>query len=279
MAKIKSLKIAQIAPLTERVPPKKYGGIERGVFELTEGLLQQGHHVTLFASGDSQTSAKLIAASPSSLRELSGVSLQEMIDYSVLNSGRAFAMQDTFDIIHDHSGVFTLPLAHLASKPVVMTFHGPFTKTNRRLFELFTKAYLVAISHSQASKLPHRVFATIYNGLTMDTYPFSNTPQRYLLFVGRISPEKGVHYAIEVARRVHMPLVIAAKLDPVDKEYFETLIKPKLSSEVSWVGEVAEEERNTLMSNALAFLHPVTWEEPFGLTLIEAMACGCLEES
>lgn len=270
------MKIAQIAPLAERVPPKKYGGTERMVHALTEELVKRGHEVTLFASGDSITSAKLVSVYPRGLREAKLKDIYGINTYAMLNIGIAYNMQKKFDIIHDHSGVLSLATANIAKTPVVMTMHGPFNPENRVIFQTLVKPYQVTISDSQSYAVPKiHHGGTIYNGLSMEHYPFSADHDGYLLFVGRISLEKGVHYAIQVAQNLDLPLIIAAKLEEVDKPYYHQFVEPHLSEQITWVGEVDETERNLLMSRAMCFLHPVTWREPFGLTLIEAMACGC----
>lgn len=270
------MKIAQIAPIIERVPPKKYGGTERVVYALTEGLVKRGHEVTLFASGDSITSAKLSAIYPRALREAKFKDLYGTNILSMLNIGTAYARQEEFDIIHDHSGTLSLATANIATTPVVMTYHGPLTPESRRIFQNLNKPYLATISDSQIVPVPSiNYIGTVYNGLNMKHYPYSTKDNGYLLFVGRISMEKGVHHAIEVALYLNLPLIIAAKLDSVDIPYFNEYVGPQLSDQIQWIGEVDEVERNKLMSKALCFLHPATWKEPFGLTLIEAMACGC----
>ncbi len=272
------MRIAQIAPIVERIPPKKYGGTERVIYTLIEELVKLGHDVTLFASGDSVTSAKLVSAYPESLREAGVKDLYGMNPWTILNIGKAYSMQGQFDIIHDHTGYFSLPAANLSKTPVVYTYHGPFKTAEKKIFEELNRPYIVTISNSQGKTAPNLNFAgTVYNGLNMQHYPFSDKNDGYLLFVGRISLEKGVHFAIEAAQTLNMPLIIAAKLEtnyPPDVEYFKEYIEPRLSGRIRWIGEVSEEERNQLMSKALAFLHPVTWREPFGLTLIEAAACG-----
>lgn len=270
------MKIAQIAPLVERVPPKKYGGTERVVYALVEELTQRGHDVTLFASGDSLTSARLESVYPRSLREARLRDIYGSNLWTMLNIGVAYSKQKEFDIIHDHVIPLSMPTAHIATTPVVATMHGAFNPENRRLFQTLNNPWIVTISRAQAYPIPNLHHAgTVYNGLTFDEYPFSEVHEDYLLFVGRISMEKGVHNAIEVAQQLNMPLVIAAKLDPTDQPYFREYVEPRLSEQIRWVGEVTQEERNRLMANARCFLHPVTWREPFGLTLIEAMACGC----
>lgn len=270
------MKIAQIAPIIERVPPKKYGGTERVVYALTEELVKRGHDVTLFASGDSITSAKLSSIYPRALREVKMKELYGTNVLTMLHIGLAYSRQDEFDIIHDHLGHISLPTAHIAQTPVVMTLHGAFTIETRRLFENLNHPFFATISHSQASMAPKiNHIGTAYNGLYMDDYPFSDKHEGYLLFVGRISMEKGVHNAIEVAQYLNLPLIIAAKLDSIDVQYFNEYVGPQLSDQIKWIGEVDEEERNKLYSKALCTLHPITWKEPFGLTMIEAMACGC----
>jgi glycosyltransferase involved in cell wall biosynthesis len=270
------MKIAQIAPIVERVPPKKYGGTERVVYALTEELVKRGHDVTLFASGDSKTSAKLESIYPRALREARLKDMYGTNLWTMLNIGLAYDMQDDFDIIHDHLAPLSLPTANIATTPVVLTMHGPFVGENRRLFQTLTGPSIVTISEAQVFPLPGINYAgTVHNGLSMEHYPFEKAAGDYLLFVGRISMEKGLHFAIDAAQIVDMPLIIAAKVDDVDRPYFRDYIEPRLSERVTWIGEVDEERRNDLMAHARAFLHPVTWREPFGLVLIEAMACGC----
>jgi glycosyltransferase involved in cell wall biosynthesis len=270
------MKIAQISPIIERVPPKKYGGTERVVSALTEELVKRGHDVTLFASGDSATTAHLRSVYPRGLRDAKLVDLYGANHLSMLNIGLAYAMQGEFDIVHDHTGTLGVATANIASTPVVMTMHGPFTPEVRRLFRGLNKPYLVAISNAQKrSALDLHYGGTVYNGLSMEKYPWSGEHDGYLLFVGRISVEKGVHFAIQTAQELNLPLIIAAKLEPTDRPYFHEYIEPFLSDQIRWIGEVDEEERNHLMSRAMCFLHAVTWPEPFGLALIEAMACGC----
>lgn len=272
------MNILQIAPLVERVPPKKYGGTERVVHALTEELVQRGHDITLMASGDSVTSAKLISVYPRSLREANVKNLYGPNPWKMLHIGTAYQMQHLFDIIHDHNEL-SLPTANIAKTPVVFTIHGAITPDNRRLYERLSRPYFITISRAQTLHAPNiHTLGTIHNGLPMEHYPFSKRHKGYLLFVGRISPEKGVHYAIEVANDLDLPLTIAAKLDkanPHDTQYFYEYIQPQLSDQIRWAGEVDEKERNMLMSKALCMLHPITWREPFGLTLIEGMACGC----
>lgn len=272
----RKLKIAQIAPIAERVPPKKYGGTERVVYALTEELVRRGHDVTLFATGDSKTSAKLVSVYPKSLRQAKVKDPYGTNPQTMLNVGYAYSQQQKFDVIHDHMGNLSIATANMAETPVVMTIHGVIDPNYAKLLSTFRNPRLVTISNSQQKPAPNLNYAgTVYNGLDMTNYPFSSSHDGYLLFVGRISMEKGVHFAIQVAEELDLPLIIAAKLDDVDKPYFDQHIKNHLKGKIKWVGEVNEQQRNRLMSRALCFLHPVTWNEPFGLTLIEAMACGC----
>lgn len=269
------MRIAQIAPISERVPPKRYGGTERIVFELTEELVRRGHDVTLFASGDSIISAKLASVLPVSLRESNIKNPYGLSEYTFLNFGLAYDRQAEFDIIHDHNYAISIPTAAMAKTPVIMTVHGALHEENIPLYQSFPQINLVTISKAQSPKRSSlHIVGTVYHGQTMGHYPFGKQHEGYLLFVGRMHKEKGVHHAIEVARRLDLPLIIAARVADVDVEYFTAYIKPKLTDKIIWIGEVNEQERNELMSKAMCFLHPVTWPEPFGLTMIESMACG-----
>ncbi len=268
------MRIAQIAPITERVPPKKYGGTERVVSALTEGLVKRGHDVTLFATNDSLTSAKLSSVIDGALREKKFNNIYGLNTWTMYHIAMAYSHQEDFDLIHDHTGYIGLPIANLARTPVLLTMHGNFHEDVRPMFDAIRRPQVVCISKSQSEELKIRDFSVIYNGLPMSHYPFSLDHDGYLLFVGRISLEKGTHIAIEAAQKSGLPLIIAAKLDEPDVKYFRKYIKPHLRDNIQWVGEVDEVDRNRLMSRALCFLHPVTWNEPFGLTMIEAMACG-----
>ena len=270
------MRIAQIAPIIERVPPKKYGGSERVVYELTEELVKRGHDVTLFASGDSKTSAKLISVYPTSLREAKlGSVANGKSAWTMLNLGLAYDQQDQFDIIHDHTHVIGLPTANIATTPVVITLHDPIFANYKQILETLTNPYIVTISKSQGEPAPKmNNIATVYNGLSMDSYVFSKTHDGYLLYFGTFRPEKGADKAIEVAKKLNLPLILAGKLDNWQKPFFSKYIKPYLSKKIQYIGEIGEVERNKLMSKAMCLLHPISWREPFGLNIIEAMACG-----
>lgn len=268
------MKILQIAPIVQSLPPKKYGGTERVISALTEELVKRGHDVTLLASGNSKTSAKLLATVPESLNKSRIKDPFGLNEQTLYHISYAYQQQHDYDIIHDHLSPLSIPTAGLAQTPTVITLHNSFSENNKKLYQQAKNLNLVTISYAQAKLMPQVQPTTIYNGLSMEDYPFSNRSQNYLLFVGRISMEKGVHFAIEAAKRVHMPIILAAKLNKEDQDYFNQFVKPHLSKNIRWIGEVDEKKRNTLMKKALATLHPVTWPEPFGLSMIESMACG-----
>ncbi len=271
------LRIAQLATLYERVPPTLYGGSERCTSYLTEELVRRGHDVTLFASGDSVTAAKLVSGFPRSLR-LAGLPVTEVgpaLHLPMLTDAYENARQ--FDIIHSHLDYWCFPFARLCSTPTIVTIHGPLSvDTTKLVYQHFTDIPLVSVSDAQRSPLPMMNWVgTAYHGLPLDLLKFNPNPGRYLAFLGRISPEKGVEIAIEVALRTGTPLKIAAKVDVVDREYFETVIKPKLCSpEIEYIGEISEHEKSKFLGDALALLFPIDWPEPFGLAMIEAFACG-----
>jgi glycosyltransferase involved in cell wall biosynthesis len=269
------MRIAQIAPLAESVPPKMYGGTERIVSSLTEGLVARGHDVTLFASGDSETKAKLVACASEGLRLQPG--LKDPHAMTTVELARVFEQSASFDVIHNHVDYFGFPFARFSRTPVVTTTHGRLDLEEVRfVYRNFPEAPLVSISNDQRTPLPDSNWIdTIYNGIEFDHYSLHAEAGKYLAFLGRISPEKRPDRAIEVARELDMPLKIAAKVDPQDQDYFDHAIKPQLdNSLVEFVGEVREHEKDEFLGNALAYLFPIDWPEPFGLTMVEAMACG-----
>jgi len=270
------MRIAQIAPISLPVPPRLYGGTERVISSLTEELVKRGHEVTLFASGDSHTQAQLVSVVPHSLTELNTKDAYGLNELTLLNIGLAYEHQKEFDIIHDHATPMSIPLANITSTPTVVTMHRTPTDENKKLYESLSNLNLVTISQAQEKIMNNsNVVGTIYNGLSMEQYPFGATHKNYLMFVGRISMEKGTHFAIETAKKLNMQLLMAAKLDDVEIPYFKKYIQPHLKDKrIQWLGEVDDKERNQLMASALCVLHPVTWPEPFGLSMIEAMACG-----
>jgi glycosyltransferase involved in cell wall biosynthesis len=268
------MRIAQIAPLAEAVPPKLYGGTERVIWWLTEALIDQGHDVTLFASGDSLTSARLVPCAPTGLR-LAGIndhvaSLLAMLD-------RVLSEADRFDMLHFHIDFLHFPtFRHLAGK-CLTTLHG------RQDFPDFWPAYrtfpemrLVSISDDQRLPIGGANFVdTIHHGLPKDLIPFSDGGGDYLAFIGRMSPEKRPDRAIEIAKKSGMKLKMAAKVDRADQVYFETEIKPLLDDPlIEFIGEIGDADKPAFLGGARALLFPIDWPEPFGLVMIEAMAAG-----
>jgi glycosyltransferase involved in cell wall biosynthesis len=269
------LRIAQVSPLYESVPPARYGGTERVVSYLTEELVRRGHDVTLFATGDSRTAARLVSSAPKALR------LDRPPDpllWHHLALEAAYGEAGAFDVIHAHTDYVTLPFARGTATPTLLTLHGRLDLPDLgRLFARYPEVGLVSISDSQREPFGDEVqwAATVPHGIPVAAFPFEAEPGEYLAFVGRISPEKGCDMAIRIAEAVGMPLRIGAKVDPVDQEYFESVIRPLLRSPlVELVGEVDEAEKGDLLSHARALLFPIDWPEPFGLVMLEAMACG-----
>jgi glycosyltransferase involved in cell wall biosynthesis len=269
------MRIAQVAPLYESVPPKYYGGTERVVSYLTEELVRQGHEVTLFASGDSVTKARLVAPCRRSLRL--DRQCQDQLAHHLLMLEQVFKDTSRFDIIHFHIDYLHFPLSRRQSTPQVTTLHGRLDIPDLvPLYQEFAEMPVVSISDAQREPLPWLNWqGTVYHGLPEDLYSFRPEPGRYLAFLGRISPEKRVDRAIEIARRLDMPIKIAAKVDAVDREYFEDVVAPLLRDpRVEYLGEIGEGEKDEFLGNAYALLFPIDWPEPFGLVMIEAMACG-----
>ena len=270
------MRIAQVSPLWEQVPPPAYGGTELVVSLLTEELVKRGHEVTLFASGDSTTAAKLESVHPRALRLDTNVTDPNI--YDMLNMSRVYENADQFDIIHSHVGCVALPYANLVKTPTVHTLHGIFTPDNEKLFTHVRKQPFISISNSQRdTRLGLNYVATIYNGIDPNTYSFYPQPEHppYLAFLGRISPEKGAHLAIEIAKRSGWHLKMAGKVDAVDVEYFETQICPHIDGEqIEFLGEANHQQKSILMGGAVATLFPITWKEPFGLVMIESMVTG-----
>lgn len=276
-SEVSRLRIAQVAPLYERIPPKLYGGTERVVSYITEELVRRGHQVTLFASGDSQTGAKLAPGCPQSLRLAGKPELGAFLQLPMLSDIYEEAA-NRFDVIHSHIDYWSFPFARLTNVPPTMaTMHGRLDiEELHPVYARYRGVPLVSISDAQREPLPLMNWVeTIYHGLPRDLLRFSPTPGKYLAFLGRISPEKRPDIAIEVARRVGIPLRIAAKVDAVDRDYFEAVIKPLLAPpDVEYIGEISEAEKSEFLGNALAFMFTIDWPEPFGLAMIEALACG-----
>jgi len=270
-----AMRIAQVAPLYESVPPKYYGGTERVVSYLTEELVRQGHEVTLFASGDSVTKARLVAPCRRSLR-LDKQCLDQLAHH-VLMLEHVFKDPTRFDIIHFHVDYLHFPLSRRHTTPHVTTLHGRLDIPDLvPLYQEFNDMPVVSISNAQREPLPWLNWqGTVYHGLPEDLYTFRPEHGSYLAFLGRISPEKRVDRAIEIAKRLDMPIKIAAKVDAVDRDYFEDVVEPLLKDpRVEYIGEIGEGEKDEFLGNAYALLFPIDWPEPFGLVMIEAMACG-----
>jgi glycosyltransferase involved in cell wall biosynthesis len=269
------MRIAQVAPLIESVPPKHYGGTERIVSYLTEELVHAGHDVTLFASGDSVTNARLVASCQRSLRK--NERCKDPVAREVLLVDHVIQYASEFDLIHFHTGYLHFPICRYLPVPHVTTLHGRLDLPDLiGVFDRFRNEPLISISNAQRRPIPFANWhSTIYHGLPKDLFTLQPNQGDYLAFLGRISPEKGAGRAIEIAKRVSMPLKIAAKVDRADRRYFKREIEPLLTqSHVEWVGEISDQQKNEFLGNAYALLFPIDWPEPFGLVMIEAMACG-----
>jgi len=271
----KPLRIAQVAPLYERVPPKLYGGTERVVSNITEELVRRGHEVTLFASGDSQTAARLVPGCPQSLRLSGRPDMGTFLQLPMLSD--VYEQASNFDLIHSHIDYWSFPLARLVPVPSVATMHGRLDIPELKpVYFRYRDMPLVSISNAQRAPLPFMNWvATVYHGVSRDRLKFSPGPGKYLAFLGRISPEKRPDITIDVAKKAGIPLKLAAKVDVVDRDYFESVIKPKLCPpDVELIGEIGDAEKNEFLGNALALMFTIDWPEPFGMAMIEAMACG-----
>jgi len=268
------MRIAQIAPLHEAVPPKLYGGTERVVSFLTEELVSLGHEVTLFASGDSVTSAELVPCWPRALRL--DPTIRDPIAPQMLQTEIVRDRAYEFDILHFHLDYWPFSLFHRQPTPFVTTLHGRLDLAELRpIFERFPSVPVVSISDNQRVPLPEADFvATVHHGLPDRLLRPLPVRQSYLAFLGRICPEKRPDRAIRIARAAGIPLRLAAKVDRADAAYFESEIKPMLGPDAQLIGEIADHEKAEFLSGAHALLMPIDWPEPFGLVMIEAMACG-----
>ncbi len=279
------MRIALVSPLYETVPPPKYGGTERVIGALANDLVRRGHDVTLFAAGGSQTNAKLVPCSRRPLRTtMTRAELEFTAPHLHLKMlADVCARAGEFDIIHSHADIWTLPFVAASSTPIVVTMHGRLDLDNlRTILPLYPRTPLISISDSQREPLADldvRWAATCYNGL--DLWEYQHTPvgvksDPYLAFVGRITPEKRPDWAIEVARRAGMRLKIAAKVDPLDQDYWTDEIEPLIAADpnVEFIGEIGEAEKPNFLSRAAGLVFPIDWPEPFGLVMIESMAAG-----
>jgi glycosyltransferase involved in cell wall biosynthesis len=269
------LRIAQVAPLHESVPPKLYGGTERVVSYLTEELVRRGHDVTLFAAGDSVTRARLVAVSRRGLRL--DPECADPLAPHVLLLERVAREAERFDVIHFHCDYLHFPVSRRMATPSLTTLHGRLDLPDLvPIYREFREMPLVSISDDQRNPLPWVNWrATVHHGLPRDVAAFQPRPDDHLAFLGRVSPEKGIESAVEIARKAGMRLRVAAKIDSADREYYESQVRPLLAQpHVEYVGEIDQAAKSDFLGSARALLFPIDWPEPFGLVMIEALACG-----
>jgi len=266
------MRIAVVSPTWERVPPPAYGGIEVVVSLLTEGLVRHGHEVTLYATGDSITSARLRSVSPWPLR---AANVSHPLPYQLVHVASLLDEADQYDVIHNHCGELLMAFSRQTTVPMLTTVHGPMVADSQIVWDNYTGSYNT-ISHASKNGFPDlRYLGVVYNGIDVESFPFSDAKDDYLLFLGRVSQEKGTHLAIQAAQALGQHLIIAGKVDRVDQEYYETLVEPLLDDpQITFVGEADATQKRQLFAGARCLLHPVMWPEPFGLVMAEAMACG-----
>jgi glycosyltransferase involved in cell wall biosynthesis len=271
------MRIAQVAPLWEQVPPFGYGGTELVVSLLTEELVRRGHQVTLFATGDSETMAHLEPGCDRALRSL-GMLPPEYSHHEQRQLGKVFDRAGEFDLIHAHMDAAALPYAHASQTPVVHTLHNPFTALTEPLFCQYRRQSLVTVSHSQQRpELGLNYEATVYNAIALNQFEFYPQPQSppYLAFLGRMAESKGPHLAIAIAKQSGWPLKMAGKVDFENQDFFDRAVAPHLDGEqIEYLGEVSHDHKQALIGGAIATLFPITWLEPFGLVMAESMASG-----
>lgn len=271
------MRIAQFAPLWETVPPKKYGGTELVVYVLCEELSRRGHEVTLFASGDSKTSANLEAIIEKPMREAGIVNVS---CYESMAMAKLIEMKDSFDIVHNHLGPSFIPFAGILGIPVVNTIHGAFINQEDINFCMkYSDSPFISISDSQRVGAPDLNYvSTVYNGIQIEKYTYQDEPDSndpYIAFLGRLSEEKGAHLAIRLAKETGHKLIIAGKIDKADRKYYESDVKHLIDNkQIVYIGELGHDDKVELLKNAFMTVHPVTWPEPFGLVMAESMACG-----
>lgn len=266
------MRIAVVSPTWERVPPPAYGGIEAVVGLLADNLVSHGHDVTLYATGDSLTAARLRSVCPRPLRT---ANIHQPIPQQLVHVASVLEEAGQYDIIHNHCGELLMAFNRLVAVPMLTTVHGPMVPDSRIVWDHYT-GYFNTISRASKEGFPDRGYlGVVYNGIAVDSFPFQVDKDDYLLFLGRISPEKGTHLAIHAARLSGRPIVVAGKVDRVDREYYQTVVSPLLDDPlVTFVGEADSARKRQLYARARCLLHPVTWPEPFGLVMAEAMACG-----
>jgi glycosyltransferase involved in cell wall biosynthesis len=268
------MRVAQVAPLHISVPPQRYGGTERCISNLTESLVQLGHDVTLFATGDSSTSARLVAMRDAPIRFNFKI---DAVAAHLVELSEVYRREGEFDVIHSHLDYLTAPFARASATPTVITLHGRLDgPENEAILRAYRELHYIPISNSQQTQVPDlNWLPPVHHGVDVGRFPFYDQPGRYLVFVGRIAPEKGPDRAIAIAKRAGIQLKIAANIAPADRAYFEQEIKPLLDDpHIEFLGAVNERRKQELMGQALALLLPITWPEPFGMVFIEALACG-----
>jgi glycosyltransferase involved in cell wall biosynthesis len=272
------MRIAQLAPIYERVPPAAYGGTELVVSLITDELVRRGHDVTLYASGDSVTSARLRSLTPRAVRYGDWSESVRHAEYFQLANAQACfidAAAGAFDIVHNHAGIEGLVLGATSRTPVLTTNHNPFVPATQPVWDAYPWAHN-ALSAASAATFPERgAVPPIHHGIDVESFPFGDHPGEDLLFLGRFSPEKGADRAIEAARRSGRRLLLAGKVDSADQEHFTSAIQPRLDGDqIRYVGEADGTLKRELLSTARALLFPIEWDEPFGLVMIEALSCG-----
>ncbi len=271
------MRILQVAPLWETVPPPAYGGTEYVVHVLVEELVRRGHQVSLVASGDSRTTAELVSFHPRSLR--TAQDLRDKRPYAWLHAALALRDADQYDIVHNHAGEEVMAMSHLLPHvPMLTTMHCLITPDTKVIWDHY-RGHYNTISHSQRRLMPAVAGGTfvgyIYNAIDVSTFPFETNKENYLLSLNRISPDKGLPLAVEVARRTGLKLIIAGKVDPADRRYFARVVRPLIDGrQVVYVGEADQTLKRELYRKALCVLNPLCWDEPFGLVMVESMACG-----
>lgn len=274
------MKIVQIAPFEESVPPKKYGGVELVIYNIVQELVRKGHQVYLIASGDSQTKAKLLPVFPKTLRtytEAQDMKTRDSLKFIGVGKVLEYLKNIDADIIHNHLGWRLLPFSQIIKMPIITTLHGPLHIDYQKLvYGKFKKNKYISISKNQKESFPSlNYIGTVYNGIDLKKFQFSVKAKDYLAFLGRMSPEKGPVEAIKSAKRSGFKLKMAAKIDVVDKDFFKIKVSPLINhKQIDFLGEVNHKRKAELLKNAKALLCPIQWREPFGLFFIEAMACG-----
>lgn len=277
------MRIALLSTFEESVPPRMYGGTERIVYTLAKEFTELGHDVTLYASGDSHTPAELVACTPRAIRNLAEArnpTTRQALNLHALATALQDIRDTKYDIIHNHFGWQTLLFNAFLDWPMVTTLHGTLDKsmvpTEHKMHNYFREAPFVSISNAQRRHSPKLNYVdTIYHGIYPEEFEFTDQPGDYLAFLGRIHPQKGPVHAIRLAKKTGQKLILAAKVDPAEINYFRKRVRPLIDGkQIIFVGEVGHEEKVRLLKNAKALLSPLQWDEPFGITNIEAMACG-----